>query len=455
MIDKDKLKYVITTIVQDDYNYPLAWKILDYFEKKADSVADYDALGEISITAKYDELRLRAAKYTYTHAKTSDELFSARENLYNIYNTLNEPEKALFYIELNLKTKPNDANTVLNKAFNLSLLGQKEEAESIIESVIPQNKKMAENIEYALSGKQLREGKTALGIKNFITKFKPKNTLFEEQLKLKFWDGGIYPGKTIVINGEGGIGDEIINIRFFDWFKKMGMRPILYSSWARFRPDIVSLFRRHGYEVETRTNFFRKDWLWTHMMALPGYMGLAEDQLWTGPYLHPLRQSKNQLRCSNFKIGIKCSGNPYFEQDVYRKIPVDKMLEIMPKNAKIYYIDRQPSNSICIDLNDSINTWEDTLDYIDQMDLIVSSCTSLAHAAGAMGKRTIVIVPIAEYYVWTSTRNNETTPWYGDNLTVLKQTEVRSWDKPLSRAKEIIQQLSDNHSSTVVNLPPK
>lgn len=440
MIDKEKLKYVITNIVKEDYNYPLAWQILDYFEKNAKSIDDYDALGEISIIAKYDDLRLRAAKYTYTHGKTTEQLFASRENLYKIYSSMNDPEKALFYIDLNLKIKPDDEETLLNKAFNISLCGQKEAGEEILHSIKSNNPKTLKNMDYAFSGKLLREGKTALGIKNFIMAFKPRNPLFQDVLKLKFWDGGVYPGKTIVVNGEGGIGDEIINIRFFDWFAKHGMRPILYSSWAKFRPDIVSLFQRHGYQVETISNFLLDNYLWTHMLALPAYMGLTEKDLWKGPYLFPLKQEKNKLESKKFKIGIKCNGNPYFEQDVYRKIPLEKMLGIMPEDAEIYFFDKEKTHPRCINLKDKLESWEDTLDYLDQMDLIVSSCTSLVHAAGAMGKRTIVIVPITEYYVWTSTRTDGTTPWYADNLKIVRQKTPRDWDEPLKEAGKLIRE---------------
>jgi hypothetical protein len=219
----------------------------------------------------------------------------------------------------------------------------------------------------------------------------------------------------------------------------------LYSSWHMYRPDMVNLFKRHGYEVTTNHLFFPKDALWTHMMSLPGYLGLKENQLWTGPYLKPLRQEKNKLDDKKFKIGIKVNGNPHFEQDVYRRIPFDEMMAIMPKDASIYYIDTEKEYEGTISLKNRIRSWEDTLDFIDQMDLIVSSCTSLVHAAGAMGKRTIVCVPIAEYYIWTSTRTNETTPWYGNNLTVLKQTKLRSWKEPLERARELILEEMNAH----------
>ena len=428
---------VVDYLVSNDKHF-LAHQVLDEFAKKAHTMAEYDSLGAAALRAQHHKLQLKCAQYLYTHSTNTQQLFDARENLYKIYNSLNEPEKALFYIELNLKIKPNDTDTLLQKAFNLALMNRRKEAEDIIQSVAADSEEIAESIEYSLSGKLLREGHTAKGINGFINTFKPTNPLFEENLKLKFWDGGAYPGKTIVVNGEGGVGDEIINIRFLDHLKKLGMKPILYSSWHKYRPDTVDLFRRHGHEVVTNHLFFKKDYLWTHMMSLPGFLGLTEKQLWSGPYLTPLRQEKNRLDDAKFKIGIKVSGNPWFEQDVYRKIPINEMLASLPKEASVYYIDTDKEYEGTISLKNRIKSWEDTLDFIDQMDIIVSSCTSLVHAAGAMGKETIVVTPIAEYYVWTSTRTDGTTPWYGDNFKVIKQTKVRSWKEPLNEVSEIL-----------------
>lgn len=438
-IETDPLFLVISSLTSDEKR-KTAVVLLDEMFTLAKTLQQYESIGRCALEVKYAELYLKCAEICYSMCRNSESLYNARENLYKAYNLNNYPEKALFYIELNLKVTPDNPDTLAHKAFNLSLMGKRTEAESIIENLIEKGVKIDKDgsLEYGLCGKYLRLGETAKGIDLFINTFKKKNSLFEDMLKLKFWNGGAYPGKTIVINGEGGIGDELINIRFLDNLKSLGMNPILYSSWHRYRPDTVNLFKRHGFETTTNHLFFPKDALWTHMMSLPGFLGLSEHQLWTGPYLKPLRQEKNKLDDKKFKIGIKVSGNPHFEQDVYRRIPFDEMMAIMPENASIYYIDTEKEYPGTISLKNKIKSWEDTLDFIDQMDMIVSSCTSLIHAAGAMGKRSIVCIPIAEYYIWTSTRTNETTPWYGDNLTVLKQTKLRSWKEPLERARELI-----------------
>jgi len=433
---RDALKFVIKNLVSNQ-KHKEAHTIIDAFYETASDLEEFDILGEMALIGKYYEMQLKCAINAYTRAK-GDELFPARENLIKAYNTMNYPEKAMFYINLNLREKPKNFDALATKAFTMSLMNKKKESEELLINLMANDDKQKKNLEYSLAGKQIREGETAKGILNFTAAFKPKNEFFEDKLNLKLWTGQIEPGKTIVINGEGGIGDEIINVRFLKNIKDLGMNPILYSSWYRFRPDLVDVFRRHGFEVVTTPYHFHKDWYFTHMMSIPGYLNLSEKNLWTGPYLEPQRKEKNQLNDTNFKIGIKCNGNPYFEQDVYRTIPIEQILEVLPKNASIYYFDKDKEYPGTISLKDKLNTWEDTLDYLGQMDVIVSSCTSIVHAAGAIGKRCMVLTPISEYYTWTSTRTNETTPWYGDNMTVLKQQKVRSWKEPLERVRQLL-----------------
>jgi hypothetical protein len=331
----------------------------------------------------------------------------------------------------------------MNRAFNLALLGKRIESQNILEKLVAKNPEDAENLRYALSGKTLRDGLTAKGIIDFIDTFKPRSKLFQDGLNMTKWLGGPQPGRTIYVNAEGGVGDEIINIRFFKHLKDLGMKPVLYSCWSTYRPDIVDVFKRHGHEVVSETYSIDKSELWTNMMPLPGYLNLREEDLWHGPYLTPKRDAKNKLESKKFKIGIKANGNPYFSQDIYRRIPVDQIVDSLSefKDVEIYFFDKERSHPKCIDMKDRLNTWDDTLDYIDQMDVILSSCTSLVHAAGAIGKTTVVMTPIAEYYVWTSTRTNGSTPWYGDNFYVAKQQKLRSWAEPLAEAKTIIRKL--------------
>lgn len=434
------LKPVVMDLINTD-NRKLAWNLIDLYLSHAKTLADYDALGYLALKADKRDTYLECAEASYALAETPEQKYTSRINLCKAYNAMNMPEKALFYIDQNLQITPDDFETQCQKAFSISLFGRKDEAEQILESLLEKYPEKEKVLEAAFSGKLLRSGKLADGIKSFLETFKPKSGTFENELKMKRWDGIIRPGTTIYVDGEGGIGDEIINIRFFDTLKSYGMRPILYSKESNYRKDTDALFHRHGYDVITDHYSINPKLQWVPLMSLPAYLNLTEKDLWTGPYLKPLRNSKNELPKGRFKIGIKCSGNPYFAQDEYRKIPLEIMLKHLPANADIYYIDKEVDHPGTIDLGHHINSWEDTLDFIDQMDCIVSSCTSLVHAAGAMGKTTFVAVPIAEYYIWTTSEKGTKSPWYGDNFFVMRQTKVRDWEDPLTQINQHITKL--------------
>jgi tetratricopeptide (TPR) repeat protein len=437
----DYLKPIILDLINCDERKK-AWDLIDFYMSHAKTIHDYDTLGYISLKADKRDTYLECAEATYALSRTPEEIYNSRTNLYKAYNAMNYPEKALYYIDQNLRIKPDDFETIAQKAFNISLMGDKDTAEKILTDLVRNNPEKTHKLEAAFSGKLLREGKLAEGIRAFLETFKPKNGTFEDNLKMKRWDGLIRPGSKLYIDGEGGIGDEIINIRFLKIIEKYGMEPILYSI-GKYRKDTDSLFKRHGFKIVNDVYSIDPRCQWAPLMSLPAYLNLTEEDLWKGPYLSPLTNPKNVIKSNKFKIGIKCSGNPYFSQDEYRKIPLEQMLSYLPETAEIYYIDKEKTNhSRVINLASRIDSWEDTLDFIDQMDCIVSSCTSLVHAAGSIGKTTFVLVPIAEYYIWSNSRKDTSTPWYGKNFHVLKQIKLRDWEYPLynlnNKLKELI-----------------
>jgi DNA-directed RNA polymerase subunit F len=433
------LKPVVMDLIRCDER-KLAWELIDVYLSHAKTLADYDVVGYLALKADKRDTYLYCAEASHAIAMTPQQKYNTRINLYKAYNMMNYPEKALEYVEQNLSLNPNDFDALCQKASNISLMGDKETAEKIVFEIMEQFPNKRTDLETMLCGKYLREGQLKKGMTAFLGKYKGKG-VFEQTLKMKMWDGIIRLGSTLYVDGEGGIGDEIINIRFFDLLKQYGMKPILYSP-GKYRTDTNNLFRRHGYEVLTDIHSIDPRCQWTPLMSLPAYLDLTEDDLWKTPYLYPLKNPKNKIESSKFKIGIKCSGNPYFAQDEYRKIPLETMLQYLPEDADLYYIDKEQKNHPRVtDLSSRIESWEDTLDLIDQMDCIVSSCTSLVHAAGAVGKTTFVAVPIAEYYIWTTSNIGNGSPWYGDNFYVMRQTKLRDWSKPLSEINEHVSKL--------------
>ena len=350
------------------------------------------------------------------------------------------PEQAIFFNKLNMEIDPSNFDEKAFYAVNLRLNGQRLEGEKVISEIIKgATQQQIRDVRSSHSHKFFRKGEVAKGIDTFLGINLKKETTFQ-LMGMKRWDGRIQKGKTVYIYEGGGIGDTFINIRFMKHIKDRGMNPIFYSNLGR--EDVLDVMYRNGFNVTTRLDNVDLEDFHTESMCLPVDLNVKEEDLWYGPYLKARKDPKNDLGPKKkFRIGIKCNGNPYFAQDIYRSIPIEQILAAIPQDVEIYYFDIDNEHPDVINLKGRLNNWEDTLDYVDQMDLILSSCTSLPHISGAMGITTIVVPPITEYYVWSSSRADDSSPWYGSNFHVYKQTKVHSWDEPLAKATKLIKQI--------------
>lgn len=436
--DYEHIEVVVKNLI-DAQRQDIAFPLLEYYFDRCIDITDFDFIGSLSLKYTYPDLAVKCAERSHSLAFTSNELYAARSNLYKAYHSANEPEKALFYAGINLEKTPDDFETKLSYAEYLKSNGKRSLAEEIVDELSRRNdlsQKQKETLWTSDTHKTLRSGQTALGIKKYLHTDKDKTTVFDLR-GMKRWNGVIVPGSKIYINAEGGFGDEIINIRFFDHLKRFGMEPILFSNLERHDLDLI--FCRNHYRVITQEFMIEKNVPWEYLMQLPVSLGVSENNLWQGPYLKAKRNPKNDLGPKkHFRVGIKCNGNQHFARDTYRSIPINEILSVLPKDVDIYYIDTEQTDDRTICLKDRIRSWDDTFDFIDQMDLVISSCTSIVHASGAMRIPTIVYVPILEYYIWTSSRTDNSTPWYGENFYVYKQTEPRSWKKPIKDSRKAI-----------------
>ena len=110
----------------------IVFEMLELYFKRTETIEDFDTLGYLSLKAEHRQLYLKCAEAAYSKAENSQQLYIARANLYKAYNAMNQPEKALFYIDLNLTITPNDFETQTQKAFNLALLGDRKTSEDML-----------------------------------------------------------------------------------------------------------------------------------------------------------------------------------------------------------------------------------------------------------------------------------------------------------------------------------
>ena len=410
--------------------------VLDLLKPYAQTIKDIDKLGVIYADIREFNDTLELAHRIYDLLPDNVSKFDARVNIIRAHLNLNQPEQALKYILLNEQEKPKDHPNQMDKAMVYFLLNQKDVGEKILRNILtqPRTKDIDNRVNFNLGTYDLANGNFKDGLKHVLLDGKLLNIWETYNLSIPKWDGKTYPGKTILLAYEAGIGDEIINIRFQKHIRDRGMNCVWYTA----RKDLAKVFSRNGFNVITDLTKIKSDWMWTYAMETPVWLSIDYKDLWYGPYLKS--EGGADKLPGDFKIGIKYSGNLKYDQDLHRTIPENLLIDCMPKNATLYsfqvYDDIEFTSDRVIPLRDKIKSWDDTLNYIDQMDLIVSSCTSLPHASSAMGKETIVMVPILNYYTWAY--KNKHSAWYGNTTTIIRQQEYNNWNAPLHELKEYL-----------------
>lgn len=241
-------------------------------------------------------------------------------------------------------------------------------------------------------------------------------------------------GKVVIMNLEGGLGDQIIHVRFAQEISKRGGKCIiccdaeLHCILSRcpgvsecITLDQISI-TRHDYWLPS----FSTSWIFNHTFkTLPKepyiFANLKSVSLW-----------KEIIKGKKPKIGIRWSGNPKFEHQQFRIFPPENLIDLVRYKNQINLYSFQRDNDIrelpegINDLQHLLISWEDTAAALSNLDLLITSCTSLAHLSSAMGLETWVVVPILPYHIWAY--GDKHSPWYNETTTVFRQKKFGEWE---------------------------
>lgn len=423
----------------------LTSQVLDAFGKRAQTFEQYNDVAKIFFEIKDFSNAIIYGEKALKLTRTKEEKYTTTKNLINAYNQSNHPEKALTQISKIKSQNPQDTELLLEETFSYSAINQKEKAEKLLFNLI--KKPLPEEIErkayHNLSGHYFRKDDIHTGLHHFLKAGEVEAYKNRELPTFSKWDGTITENQTIVIDSQCGAGDEIIHIRFMKHLKELGMNPI----WTTTRKDIQKLFQYNGFHTELVWDNpeFPKNSKWVYALALPYYLNLKVKDLGQTSYLQPLPEKEEQYSYlkedTNYKIGVFWNSGSGFEQAHFRSIDAEPLFDTLSNTkASLYSLqlpDQTPPEGYDIKTFDIPNRdFTDTYSLVSQMDLVITSCTSIAHIAASQGKEVCVFVPIMEYYVWTSSTGKSW--WYGDNVHLFKQRRPRNWDEPLKELKEFL-----------------
>jgi hypothetical protein len=140
------------------------------------------------------------------------------------------------------------------------------------------------------------------------------------------------------------------------------------------------------------------------------------------------------------RIGIVWSGDSNNRADRQRDCPLNEFLPILSIPEITFYslqkreryedLSELPSHVQVQDLEPQLGDFGDLAVIIDQLDLVISIDSPVAHLAGALGKRTWTL--LSHLADWRWMLEGETTPWY-PTMRLFRQTRPGDWSDVIER----------------------
>jgi tetratricopeptide (TPR) repeat protein len=363
---------------------------------------------------------------------------------------INQQEQAIESYDFALKINPKYLEAFCNKANALMAIGHHEEAFLAFQNALSINRNDPDTL-YNLSFLQLHHGNYEEGWKNY------ENRWFRENAPIRPFDH-IQPlanldnihGKHILVWSEQGLGDSIQFCRFIPDLAKKGAAISFLT-----QPELIEILstvegiREIISQNEEVSGSFDAQ---IPLMSLPLLFQNTKEQFpSTFPYIrcNTSKSDNWQKRLQDIqklKVGLVWSGGFRPDQpelwavNARRNIPFSVIARLKDIQG-IQFISLQkglpaeaelarerpiiwPNNNLSVFTSD-LNSFEDTAALIENLDLVISVDTSIAHLAGALGKPIWILNRYDSCWRWL--KQEQKTHWY-PNAKIFNQPSPGNWD---------------------------
>jgi tetratricopeptide (TPR) repeat protein len=456
MTDYDAVKQTIDVLARADLLDEIA-SLLNVFIKHKiipSNLAGYDLYFYCYTKAKQFHKAIEYGTLALAEASTLDEKLAVTSNLATVYVSVNKPTKAIECYDFIAEHTPLTPEFQLDYSAALYACNKKQESFNILkqleQDIWKYDAKLADSILFNLGVHYIHAGEFKQGIEHLSIgrKLNVWGSYSRAPDGLPEWDGTPQPGKHVLLISEGGIGDEIINIRFVKNITDMGMTCSLLSTHG-----VDSIYDHLPFcNKITAETYVKSDYaMWVPIMELARKLNVDSHELWTGAYLQAkpefIKKYKDVI-VGDFKVGLRWAGNPRYDHELHRTINLTQVVKSIPNgsNWTLYSVQRDigmeqlEMNQNVTDLSPNLTSFDDLLGVIYHFDLVVTSCTSVAHAAAAMGKPVIILIPIMGYHTWAE--GKQSSSWYGPNLRLIRQQTPETWVEAYDELSTVLGELT-------------
>ncbi len=259
-------------------------------------------------------------------------------------------------------------------------------------------------------------------------------------------------GKTVLLYGEQGYGDNLQFVRYAQLVARRGATVLLlvpkplHALFASI-PGIAQLLERQD-ELPAH------DFI-VPLMSLPLAFGTTVSTIpGETPYLHatPERAQYWRERLGSHtkpRIGLVWSGDPrkhlprVHAIDRMRSLPFDLLKPLLEVPGVEFHSLQLGADALAqlqgcpnvIDHSAALTDFHETAALIDNLDLVISADTSVAHLAGAVGKPVWLLNRYNTCWRWLNDRSD--SPWY-PTMRVFRQPALGDWDTVIADVRNTL-----------------
>jgi uncharacterized protein (TIGR03032 family) len=288
------------------------------------------------------------------------------------------------------------------------------------------------------------------------------------------WQGEPIPDKILLIHTEQGAGDAIQFIRYIPWVAQRCQRILLVCT-----ENLIPLFRTVSGIDEMRTAGDISLTAFDTYVALMSLPCIFQTQLETIPQQIPYLQvppkaqvhlpgaeddrgkqnrgkqnpnKKNQRKKNpGKKVGIVWAGSTTHANDANRSCTIQDFLPLLRvPNLRFYSLQvgeraseiaQLPPSLPIHDLSSQLKSYGETAAAVQQLDLVISVDTSVAHLAGALGKPVWTLLCYNPDWRWLLDRLD--SPWY-PTMRLFRQPQPQDWTMLFGEVKQALQDFTNS-----------
>jgi tetratricopeptide (TPR) repeat protein len=328
----------------------------------------------------------------------------AHNNLGSVRHGLQQYPEALHHFEQALKVKSDYKAAHVNKAFTLLLNGH------------------------------LTEGFQSYEHRNLLGEFQP---LWLPADKPAWTGQHDIKGQKLLVYAEQGFGDTIQFARYLPLLK--GLAPHMRLAVQKSLIPVFEGLDCLSQVVDLNADFNDFD-CHVSLLSLPHILGTVMATIPQKPApLHVAEAVALKWKSilgtkTKPRVGLVWSGSATHTNDANRSLPLQHMLAHLPAGLDYIALQKEVRQSDREDLRSSkirhfetdIQDFQDTAAICQQLDLVISVDTSVAHLSASLQCPTWVLLPLVPDWRWFLDR--EDSPWY-PSVRLFRQDRAGDWDQ--------------------------